>query len=279
MSLEHSPASPARALRLRGGVEIPSLGLGVFRASPAETRAAVRAALQAGYRHVDTAQVYGNEEDVGAAIRESGLPREQVFVTTKLWNAEQGEERALAAFEQSRRRLGLEVVDLFLLHWPVQGLRVPSWRALERLLRDGRVRAIGVSNFLVRHLDELEAGATVLPQVNQIEVHPFHQQRETRAWCARRGVVVEAYSPLTKGLRLGHPAVRAVADRLGRTPAQVLLRWGIEAGMVVLPKSVRPERIVENGAIFDFSLPAEARDALDALDEGLATGWDPRRQA
>lgn len=140
MSLEHSPAGPARALRLRGGVEIPSLGLGVFRASPAETRAAVRAALQAGYRHVDTAQVYGNEEDVGAAIRESGLPREQVFVTTKLWNAEQGEERALAAFEQSRRRLGLEVVDLFLLHWPVQGLRVPSWRAPAPLSAPGRRR-------------------------------------------------------------------------------------------------------------------------------------------
>lgn len=263
-------------LRLRNGVAIPTVGLGVFRASPADTRDAVLSALRLGYRHVDTARVYGNEEAVGAALRESGLPRDQLFVTTKLWNADHGEERALAAFEESRRRLGLEQVDLFLLHWPVPGLRLGSWRALERLLRDGRVRAIGVSNFLVRHLEELQASATELPHVNQVEVHPFHQQRTTRAWCAARGVVVEAYSPLTKGLRLAHPAVTAVAARLGRTPAQILLRWGLESGLVVLPKSVRPARIAENAALFDFALDAPARATLDALDEGLATGWDPR---
>lgn len=266
------------SLTLSHGPSLPSVGLGVFRASPADTRAAVLAALQAGYRHVDTAAVYGNEAAVGAAIRESGVPRDEVWVTTKLWNADQGEERALAAFEASRRRLGLDVVDLYLLHWPVAGLRLASWRALERLHADGRVRAIGVSNFLGRHLDELAASARVLPHVNQIEVHPFHQQRETRAWCAQRGIVVEAYSPLTKGLRLGHPAVTAIAARLGRTPAQVVLRWGIEGGMVVLPKSVRPARIAENAALFDFTLDPAARSALDALDEGLATGWDPRDQ-
>lgn len=263
---------------LSNGVTIPTVGLGVFRAAPAETHAAVLAAIQAGYRHIDTARVYGNEEAVGAAVRASGVPRDQIFVTTKLWNADQGEERALAAFEASRRRLGLEQVDLYLLHWPVPGLRLGSWRALERLLADGRVRAIGVSNFLPRHLDELEAAARVLPHVDQIEVHPFHQQRETRAWCAGRGVVVEAYSPLTKGARLDHPAVRAIATRLGRSPAQVLLRWGVEQGMVVLPKSVRPARIAENAAIFDFVLDEPARAALETLDEGLATGWDPRGQ-
>lgn len=266
-------------LSLSNGVAIPVLGLGVFRAGPEETRFAVRTAIEAGYRHVDTARVYGNEEDVGAAIRECGVPRDQLFVTTKLWNADQGEEKALAAFEASRRRLGLEQVDLFLLHWPVPELRLRSWRALERLLHDGKVRAIGVSNFLPSHLDELEGAATVLPHVNQIEVHPFHQQGETRAWCAQRGVVVEAYSPLTKGARLDHPTVRAIAARLGRSPAQVLLRWGIEAGLVVLPKSVRAARIAENGAIFDFVLDGEAKVALAALDEGLATGWDPRGQA
>lgn len=265
-------------LRLSNGVEIPIVGLGVFRAGPAETRGAVHAAIEAGYRHVDTARVYGNEEAVGAAIRECGVPRDALFVTTKLWNADQGEEKALAAFEESRRRLGLEQVDLYLVHWPVPGLRLGSWRALERLLHDGRVRAIGVSNFLSPHLDELEGAAQVLPHVDQIEVHPFHQQRETRAWCARRGVAVEAYSPLTRGARLEHPTLRAIAARLGRTPAQVLLRWGVEAGMVVLPKSVRPARITENVALFDFALDDAARAALDALDEGLATGWDPRGQ-
>lgn len=264
---------------LSNGVHIPTVGLGVFRASPRDTLEAVGAALRLGYRHVDTAHVYGNEAEVGRAVRESGLPREELFVTTKLWNADQGEERTLAAFERSRRALGLEVVDLYLLHWPVAGLRAASWRALERLHEDGRVRAIGVSNFLVPHLDELAGTARILPHVNQIEVHPFHQQRDTRAWCARHGVVVEAYSPLAKATRMSHPTVMATAARLGRSPAQVLLRWGVEQGMVVLPKSVRPARIVENAALFDFVLDAEARAALDALDEGLATGWDPRAQA
>lgn len=258
-------------MRLANGVSLPAVGLGVFQASPAATRNAVRNAIQAGYRHVDTARVYGNEEAVGAAIRESGLPRSEIFVTTKLWNTDHGEEKTLAAFEGSRRRLGVEQVDLFLIHWPVPGLRGGSWRAMERLLKDGRVRAIGVSNYLSRHLDELEGMATVLPQVNQIEVHPFHQQRATREWCRKRGVVVEAYSPLTRGQRLDHPVVVATAKRLGRSPAQVLLRWGLEAGMVVLPKSVSPARIQENFALFDFSLDEAARQSLDALEEGRAT--------
>jgi diketogulonate reductase-like aldo/keto reductase len=265
-------------LPLSNGVHIPAVGLGVFQVPPGQARTAVHSALQLGYRHIDTAAVYGNEAEVGAAVRESGLPRDDVFVTTKLWNNHHGEERALLAFEDSRRRLGLEQIDLFLLHWPVAGKRQASWRALERLLADGRVRAIGVSNFLPRHLDELAAGARVLPHVNQLEVHPFHAQPETRAWCAAHGVVVAAYSPLTKGRRLAHPVVRAAAERLGRSPAQVLLRWGVEAGMVVLPKSVRPERMAENLAIFDFALDAESKRALGAADEGLATGWDPRQQ-
>jgi diketogulonate reductase-like aldo/keto reductase len=265
------------AVPLPGGGSIPQVGLGVWQTPRGEvTRQAVETALRLGYRHVDTARIYGNERDVGAAVRASGLPRAQVFVTTKLWNDDQGYDRALRAFDASLERLGLDYVDLYLLHWPVPGKRLDSWRALERLHEEKRARAIGVSNFLTRHLDELLAHARVAPAVDQIEVHPFLQQRDTRAACARHGIVVEAYSPLTHGLRLDHPVVTAAAARIGRTPAQVLLRWAIQHGMVVLPKSAREARIRENAAIYDFSLDAEAMRALDACDEGLATGWDPR---
>lgn len=269
----------ARTIRLNNGVELPRLGLGVFRASRGEeTRLAVGEALRVGYRHIDTARIYGNEQDVGAAIRESNVPRDEVFVTTKLWNEDQGYDAALAAFDTSLRRLGLEYVDLFLLHWPVPGKRLESWRALERLLDERRVRAIGVSNFIERHLVELLAHAKVAPAVNQLEVSPFLQQREVRALCERQGIAVEAYSPLTKGMRLRHPTVVGVAERLGRSPAQVLLRWGLEHGLAVLPKSTNPARIAENAALFDFELGVEELSRLDALEEGLVTGWDPRSQ-
>jgi diketogulonate reductase-like aldo/keto reductase len=261
------------------GAFIPKLGLGVWQTPRGEvTQNAVEAALRLGYRHVDTARVYGNESDVGAGLRASGVPRSEVFVTTKLWNDDQGYDSALRAFDASLGRLGLDYVDLYLLHWPVPGRRLESWRALERLHADGRARAIGVSNFMPRHLDELLANASVVPAVDQIEVHPFLQQRDTRAACARHGIVVEAYSPLTHGVRLDDPTVAAVAERVGRTPAQVLLRWALQHDLVVLPKSTRRERIAENAAIFDFSLDLEAMAALDALEAGEATGWDPRRQ-
>jgi methylglyoxal/glyoxal reductase len=266
-------------LRLNNGVRIPRVGLGVFQARPGpETRRAVREALRVGYRHIDTARLYGNEMDVGAAVRESGIARSDLFVTTKLWNDDQGYDAALRAFDASIARVGLEQIDLYLVHWPVAGKRLASWRALERLLADGRVRAIGVSNFMVPHLDELLAHAAVVPAVNQIEVTPFFQQRAVRAACDKRQIVVEAYSPLTRGSRLGHPVVTNVARRIGKSPAQVLLRWGLEQGLVVLPKSTRPERIAENFALFDFELPAEEASRLDALEGGLATGWDPRGQ-
>ena len=271
--------TPWPALPLAGGGSIPQLGLGVWQTPRgAATQNAIAAALAAGYRHVDTARVYGNEADVGAALRESGLPRRELFVTTKLWNDDQGYDRALAAFDASLGRLGLEDVDLYLLHWPVAGKRLDSWRALERLHREGRARAIGVSNFLTAHLEELLAHAEIPPAVDQIEISPFLQQRDTRAFCAGRGIVVEAYSPLTHGERLHDATVAAIAREVGRTPAQVLLRWGIQHGLVVLPKSVRPERIRENAGIFDFTLDAKAMAALDGLEEGLATGWDPRNQ-
>jgi diketogulonate reductase-like aldo/keto reductase len=264
---------------LTGGIAMPRLGLGVFQARRGdETRNAVVEALRRGYRHVDTARVYGNEKDVGEGIRESGVPRREVFVTTKLWNDDHGYDAALRAFDLSLARLGLEWIDLYLLHWPVQGKRLESWRALERLLGERRVRAIGVSNFMVPHLEELLEVATVVPAVNQIELSPFLQQRDVCAFCAARGIVLEAYSPLTKGERLGHPVVTGVARRLGRTPAQVLLRWGLQHDFVVLPKSTRAPRIAENAAIFDFELPPDAMAALDGLEEDLVTGWDPRDQ-
>jgi diketogulonate reductase-like aldo/keto reductase len=266
-------------LQLNSGARIPQVGLGVWQTpSGATTRQAVAAALDVGYRHVDTARVYGNEADVGAAVRDGRLSRQDVFVTTKLWNADQGYDPALRACDASLKRLGLEYVDLYLIHWPVAGKRLDSWRALERMHADGRARSIGVSNFLVPHLDELLGHAKVVPAVNQIEVTPFLQRRDTRALCARHGIVVEAYSPLTHGLRLDHPVVKEVARRVGRSVAQVLLRWGLQQGMVVLPKSAKPARIAENGAVFDFALDERAMKELDGLEEGLVTGWDPAEQ-
>jgi diketogulonate reductase-like aldo/keto reductase len=267
------------SLALRDGGAIPQVGLGVWQTPRGEVaRKAVTAALQLGYRHVDTARIYGNERDVGVGVKESGVPRAAVFVTTKLWNDDQGFDSALRAFDASLARLGLEYVDLYLLHWPVAGRRLDSWRALERLHAEKRARAIGVSNFLVPHLEELLARAEVVPAVNQIEVSPFLQQRATRELCARQGIVVEAYSPLTHGQRLDHPVVTSIAARIARSPAQVLLRWGIQHGMVVLPKSAREARIRENAAVFDFVLDSAAMAALDGCEEGLATGWDPRTQ-
>ncbi|MFO0617081.1 MAG: aldo/keto reductase [Polyangiaceae bacterium] len=268
-----------KTLPLRSGGAIPVVGLGVWQApSGGVTKDAVTTALRLGYRHVDTARIYGNEDDVGAAVRESGVPRSEVFVTTKLWNADQGYDQALSAFDASLARLGLDYVDLYLIHWPVAGKRLDSWRALERIHAEKRARAIGVSNFLVPHLEELLANANEPPSVDQIEVHPFLQHKETRALCAARGIVVEAYSPLARGRRLGDPKVGAIAKRVGRSPAQVLLRWGIQHGMVVLPKSVHPHRIEENARVFDFELDGAAMAELDALDAGAATGWDPRTQ-
>jgi len=265
-------------LTLNTGASIPQLGLGVWQTPGAIATDVVSFALRNGYRHVDTARIYGNESEVGAGLRAGGVPRDQVFVTTKLWNDDQGYDSTLRAFEASARRLGLDYIDLYLLHWPVAGRRLDSWRALERLHAEGRARAIGVSNFMVPHLEELLGVAKVVPAVDQIEISPFLQQRETRAFCARHGIVVEAYSPLTHGRRLNDGVVVAAAERAGRSPAQVLLRWAVQHGLVVLPKSTHEDRVVENAAIFDFTLDAQTMAALDDCEEGLVTGWDPRRQ-
>ncbi len=268
------------SIALNTGAAIPQVGLGVWQ-SPrgSATQNAVAAALRAGYRHVDTARIYGNEQDVGAGLAASGVPRSEVFVTTKLWNDEQGYDAALTAFDASLDRLGLDYVDLYLIHWPVPGKRLESWRALEQIFRDKRARAIGVSNFMTRHLDELLAKATVVPAVDQFELSPFLQHRDTRATCKQHGIVVEAYSPLTRGKRLADKTIVAIAKRLGKSPAQVMLRWGIQQGVVILPKSVHESRIIENAQLFDFVLDDAAMHQLDGLEQGLTTGWDPRDQA
>ena len=269
------------AIALRDGGAIPQLGLGVFQVAPgAATRQAVAAALAAGYRHVDTAAVYRNEQDVGATIRASGLAPESVWVTTKLANGDQGAASARRAFEASLERLGLDGVDLYLLHWPHER-RLESWRVLEQLHAEGLARSIGVSNFLVRHLDELLAQTSVPPAVNQIELSPFlyRTREDTLRRCAEEGIVVEAYSPLTKGRRLNHATVASIAAEVSRTPAQVLIRWSVQKGFVVLLRSSNPARIAENAAVFDFALDDAQIARLDALDEGLTTGWDPARQA
>ncbi|MDX2022924.1 MAG: aldo/keto reductase [Deltaproteobacteria bacterium] len=264
------------AMKLSGGTSIPQVGLGVWKIPPGDaTRNAVSAALASGYRHIDTAAAYGNEADVGAAIRDSGIPRDEIFVTTKLWNADQGYEPALRAFDASAKRLGLDYVDLYLVHWPVPGKRLDSWRALEQIAKDGRTRAIGVSNFLTDHLQELLKVAELPPAVNQIELHPFLQRRDTVAFCHSHNILIEAYSPLTHAIRLTDPAIISIAQDVRRTPAQVLLRWSLQQGNVVLPKSTNPKRIAENIALFDFKLEDDQVAKLTALDEAFATCWDP----
>jgi methylglyoxal/glyoxal reductase len=265
-----------RTLELRSGGAIPVVGLGVYQTPPGEpTRRAVRAALDAGYRHIDTARIYDNEEDVGRAIAESRVPRDQLFVTTKLWNADHGHDRARRACEASLRRLGLDYVDLYLIHWPVHAPRVTTWRTFVELRDEGKCRAIGVSNYTARHLDELAGASNALPDVNQIELHPWGQQRDVARWCTARGVVVEAYSPLSRGERLSDTHLATIARAHDKTPAQILIRWGIQHGYVSLPKSVRPARIAENLDVFGFTLTDAEMTSLDTLDEGLHTCWDP----
>ena len=268
--------SLASRLPMNDGRAIPVLGLGVFQAAPGrETESAVGVALREGYRLVDTARMYGNERDVGLAVQGSGVPREDVFVTTKLWNTDHGYDRALRAFEESRRALGLEYVDLYLIHWPVPRLRGDSWRALGRLRDAGLARSVGVSNYTVAHLEELLRSSSVVPAVNQVEFSPFLYQADLLRFCQKNGIVLEAYSPLTKGHRLRDPVLGDVAAKYARTPAQIALRWALQHGVVVIPKSVRPERIRENGCVFDFDLSSKDMSVLDGLSEGLHTSWNP----
>ena len=262
---------------LHDGVEIPQLGFGVFQVPPEDTQAVVEEALAAGYRHVDTAAAYRNEKGVGAGIAASGVPREEVFVTTKLWNSQQGHDSALAAFDASLGRLGFEYADLYLIHWPVptEDRFVETWRAFERIRDEGRVRTIGVSNFRAEDLERLERETETRPTVNQIELHPRHQQAELRAWHAGHGIATEAWSPLAQGAMLREPLIVAIAERHGKTPAQAILRWHLQLGNVVIPKSATPRRIRENLDVFDFELSEEEMEAIGRLDAGERIGPDP----
>ncbi|MFE5299442.1 aldo/keto reductase [Streptomyces sp. NPDC056632] len=257
---------------------MPQLGFGVWQVPDDEAESAVATALEAGYRSIDTAAIYANETGTGKALAGSGIPREELFVTTKLWNSEQGYDSTLRAFDASLAKLGLDHVDLYLIHWPVpaKDAYVDTYRAFEKILSEGRARAIGVSNFLPEHLERLLGETSVVPAVNQIELHPQLQQSEARAAHAKHGIATEAWSPLGQGRGLLEvPALVAIAQKHGRTPAQVVLRWHLQVGNVVIPKSVTPSRIRENIDVFDFELDAEDLAAVAALDEGRRLGPNP----
>lgn len=259
---------------------VPLFGLGTFRSPQGQpTREAVRWALEAGYRHIDTAAIYGNEEDVGTAIREHGIPRDQVWVTTKLARTDHGYDAALRAFDRSLRRLGLEYVDLYLIHWPGGGPRAESWRALEEIHRGGRARAIGVSNYMVDHVRELLDRVGVVPAVNQLELHPFNYRSrgDVVDLCRHHAIAVEGYSPLAKARRFTNATVRSIAEAHQRTPAQVLIRWALQHRIITIPKSNHRDRIRENARVFDFQLSEAEMQSLDGLDEDFVTSWDPRR--
>jgi diketogulonate reductase-like aldo/keto reductase len=262
---------------LANGVRMPWFGLGVFQIdSDAEAEKVVRTAIDHGYRSIDTASIYGNERGVGRAIHSCGVPREQLFVTTKVWNEDMRRDRVEAAFEESMHRLGLDYVDLYLLHWPIAGKIVHSWQVLEKLQRTGRIKAIGVSNFMIPHLDELLAAAETVPAVNQIEFHPYLQSKPLVRHCQEKGIQIEAWSPLMQG----GPVLRdrtlvEVARKHGKTVAQVVLRWDVQSGVVTIPKSAKAQRIAENAGIFDFVLTDSEMAAIAALDRDQRSGADP----
>jgi 2,5-diketo-D-gluconate reductase A len=268
----------APLVTLNDGNSIPSVGFGVFKIPPADTERAVTTALQAGYQHIDTAALYDNERGTGRAVADSGIPRDQLYVVTKLWNADQGYDSTLAAFDASMDRLGLDYLDLYLIHWPMPQLNkfVDTFKAFAHLRDQGRIRSIGVSNFEPEYLKVLIDATGIVPAVNQVELHPRLPQTKLREVHAQLGIATEAWGPLGQGSLLAHPTVTAVAERCDRTPAQVLIRWHIQLGNIVIPKSVNPERIASNFDVFGFELSADQMASISSLDDGTRLGQNPR---
>ena len=263
-------------VRLQDGNTMPLLGLGTWAAKAGgETRDAVASALETGYRHIDTAKMYGNEQDVGEAVRDSTVPRAEIFVTTKLWDSDQGYDAALEAFDRSMAELGLDYVDLYLIHWPVETLRTDSWRALEQIKADGRARSIGVSNFSHTHLQALFSTAKERPAVNQIELSPFLQQTPISVYCRSQSIQLTGYCPLAKGQRFDDPALTEIATQHSKSQAQVMIRWALQKGQAVIPKSSNPRRIAQNADVFDFEISADQMERLDALDDNYRLCPDP----
>jgi diketogulonate reductase-like aldo/keto reductase len=270
------PASLKDTTTLHNGVKMPWMGLGVFKVKEGEeVIQSVKAALKNGYIHIDTAAIYGNEEGVGQAIKESGVPRENLFITTKLWNTEQGYDTTLKAFETSMEKLGLDYLDLYLIHWPGKNKYKDTWRAFEKLYRDGRVRAIGVSNFLVHHLEDLLGTAEIKPMVNQVEYHPHLTQKDLHAFCKKEGIQLEAWSPLKQGQLLNDPTLTEIAQKHNKSVAQIILRWDLQNEVVTIPKSIKEHRIIENSNVFDFELTKEDMDRIDGLNQDSRAGSHP----
>lgn len=261
---------------LHNGVQMPWFGLGVYQVNEGnEVVQTVKAALEVGYRSIDTAAVYKNEEGVGQAIRESHIPRDEIFVTSKVWNRDQGYESTIHAFHESLTRLGLEYLDLYLIHWPVEGKYKETWKALEYLYKEGKVRAIGVSNFHVHHLEDVMKDAEIKPMVNQVELHPRLTQKVLREFCKQHYIQIEAWSPLMRGKLLNNETLVEIGNKYQKTTAQVILRWNLQSGIVTIPKSVKRERIIENASIFDFELSQEDMERIDALNQDKRVGPDP----
>lgn len=269
-------SSIGETITLHNGVKMPQLGFGVFKVkNGSETVESVKKAIEVGYRSIDTSAVYENEEGVGQAIRESGIPREELFITSKVWNTDQGYETTLQAFDDSLKRLGLEYLDLYLIHWPGKDKYLETWKALEKLYNEGKVKSIGVSNFHVHHLEKLLANSEIKPVVNQIELHPLLTQVEIRDYCEKHDIKVEAWSPLGRGSLIEEPTINHIAKKHGKSSAQVLIRWHLQHEIVVIPKSITPSRIEENAQVFDFSLSLNEMNQIDALNKNERFGSNP----
>ncbi|MET3193944.1 aldo/keto reductase [Bacillus sp. OAE603] len=263
-------------ITLHNGVKMPQLGFGVWRVSPEDGVDAVRTAIEVGYRHIDTAAVYKNEEQVGEAIRQSGIAREELFITTKVWNADQGFDTTLKAYEDSLKKLGLDYVDLYLVHWPVKDKYLETYKALEKLYDEKLVPAIGVSNFHIHHLEDIAAHRNIKPMVDQVELHPMLQQNELRDYCFKNGIAIEAWSPLMQGGEaLTNPIISELAEKHGKTPAQVVLRWHLQRDVIAIPKSITPSRIQENFDVFNFELSSDDMNSIASLNASKRVGPDP----